>query len=157
MGAYADKKYLAWINPANHNTTLHSDGYNGFDYTQSTCVSSCPSKGETICATMGLMSGACNYVGWDTRPRLYRCEITSCDASWSSAACSTSKELAYPSYPSTLPLFFADVIDGWIGLVAGVFSGVVVGALWLILLATHGSGPTPPHCNRPVNPNPTAL
>lgn len=75
MGAYEDRKYLAWVNPANSNASLQSDGHNGYSHDHGNCVSSCPTKGQTFCASMGLMTGKCNYVGWNSKSRLYRCEV----------------------------------------------------------------------------------
>jgi len=56
----------------------------------------------------------------------------------SDSQCSAAKQRAYDSYPSAIGIMFADIIDGYLGLIIGCLCGIVVGAGWLFLLQTFG-------------------
>merc|ERR1712216_376094 len=121
LNDFSGKKYVHWPSPIGANASV------------AICVASCPSKGSTVCSTAANHGGHCWATTWDTQATLYRCKVTSCSATWTASECDAAKMKAMASFPSLTIRLFADVLDGWMGMAAGVLAGVVVGYAWLWL------------------------
>jgi len=112
--------YLHWPEPTNSATSI--------------CVSECPGSGSQVCSSNANHGGACWSSSWDTKAVLYRCEITSCSASWSSTQCEAAKKAVFDSYPSMLRRLFADIVDGWWCMALGILTACLTSIAWLATL-----------------------